>query len=240
MSLIHEALKKAEKKVGEKIHLPSSPQLFDVGRKQLLNKRTVILGSALLCAIIIALVVHFAGKSSKSTLPNAEVASDSIEDRQMKLAEADRLKKSAEVAYISGDLDRAWVGFSAAYQINRNDPEIINNLGVISKRRGNVAAAKRYYESALALRPEYTECLNNMALLDMDEGNFAEAEKKLSDALNIRPNDAEANFNMALVKERSGDKESAVLYYMNFLRNAREEKPTFLQEVRKHVIRMRE
>lgn len=240
MSLIHEALKKAEKKVNERVHLPAATRIFDTRKMKYLNKRTIMLGAVFACVLVIGLIVHLAGRPSGPALPSANGAANNVASLQMKQAEADRLKKSAEVAYISGDLDRAWVGFSAANQINKNDPEILNNLGLISKRRGNVASAKKYYESALALRPEYAEVLNNMAVLDMMEDKYADAEKKLTDALNICPNCAEVNFNMALCKERSGDNEAAILYYMNFLRNAKEEKPIFLEEVRKHVIAIQE
>jgi Tfp pilus assembly protein PilF len=240
MSLIHEALKKAEKKVDERVHLPATTRIFDVRRMRYLNKRTIVLGAVFVCVLVIGLIVHLAGRPSKPAQPSANGVANNVANLQMKRAEADRLKKSAEVAYISGDLDRAWVGFSAAHQISKKDPEILNNLGVISKRRGNVALAKQYYESALALRPEYAEVLNNMAMLDMMEDKYADAEKKLTDALNICSNCAEANFNMALCKERSGDKKGAILYYMNFLRNVKEEKPIFLEEVRKHVLSIQE
>ena len=240
MSLIHDALKKAEKKVDERVHLAATRRIFDAQRRKYLGKRTVVLGAVFACVLVIALIVHLAGRPSGPALPSAKEAADKVANLQMKQAEADRLKKSAEVAYISGDLDRAWVGFSAAHQINKNDPEILNNLGLIAKRRGNVASAKQYYQSAMALRPEYAEALNNMAVLDMMEDKYADAEKKLTDALNICPNCAEANFNMALCKERSGDKKVAILYYMNFLRNAKDEKPIFFEEVRKHVLAIQE
>ena len=241
VSLIHQALKKAEKPAEpKKKNIFSTPPSTDFKPKSNLNKRTIVLGVIVVCALGIALYLRLSGTSSKpAPTPKVPGAEDTA-SQQLSRAEATRLKDSAALAYRSGDLNQAWIGLNAAYQINKKDPEILNNLGFISKRRGNKVEARRYYEQALSLRPDYPECLNNIAVLDMEEGKDESAKERLTRALAINPHYADANFNMALISERMGDDEGAVKYYLTFLRNAQNANPTFLEEVRKHVVALQE
>lgn len=241
MSLIHEALKKAEKKTdgGAK---PSNGvmQSFDNATKKPLNVRTIGLIVVLAFVVIIALYLRLSGPSKKKVTVEEESPQTQVSAEQMSQVEVTRLKKSAHAAFASGDMNQAWAILTAANQITADDPEVLNNLGLVAKRRGDLEDAKKYYGRALKLKPDYPECINNLAVVEMDEGNYAQAKINLARALSLRPNFADASFNMALAYEQEGNLKEAVKYYMQFLRHARDVKPIFIEEVRKHVIQIEE
>lgn len=241
MSLIHEALKKAEKKPADEVHVPSVLPSFEPAEKKKLNTRTIGLIIVLALAVVLALYLRMTDPSKKKAeVVEEQTTQTKASAEQMSQVEVQRLKKSAHEAFSSGDMNQAWAILTAADQIKADDPEVLNNLGLVAKRRGELQEAKKFYDRALKLQPDYPECLNNLAVVEMDEGNFENAKKTLTRALAIRPNFADASFNMAVAYEREGNNKEAVRYYMQFLRNARNAKPTFIEEVRKHVIQIEE
>jgi Tfp pilus assembly protein PilF len=241
MSLVHDALRKAEKDA-ERDNPKSAhmPHLMGTEKNRVPNTRIILLVAFLLCAAGIAIDLNFfhdpnAPKSTKVSLSSADLSNNGI-----RKAEVTRLKEAAQSAYKSGDLDVAWVSLSAAHRISKDDPEVLNNLGVISKLKGNTEDAKRYYEQALKIQPHYPECLNNLAVVNMEEGNNEEAKQNLLRANSIDPHHAETNFNLALVNERLGKNNEAIEYYMAFLKNTKNSDPTFLEEIRRHVVDIQE
>lgn len=242
MSLIHEALKKAEKKPADEAKARSSlPSFEPAEEKKKVNVRTIGLIVVLVFAVILALYLRLSDTTKKKAKVAEEQTTQTMASaEQMSQVEVERLKKSAQEAFASGDMNQAWAILTAADQIKANDPEVLNNLGLVAKRRGDLQEAKKFYDRALKLQPDYPECLNNLAVVQMDEGNFESAEKTLKRALTIRPNFADASFNMAVAYEQEGNNKEAIEYYMQFLKNARNAKPTFIEEVRKHVIQIEE
>ena len=239
MSLIHEALKKAEKKPAkEKVPKGALPSL-EPTEKKALNVRTIGLIVVLAIAIVIALVIRLSGRSTeKEVALKGQAVSTQATASQMNQAEVKRLKKSANDSFAAGDMNQTWAILTAANQIKADDPEVLNNLGLVAKRRGELETAKEYYGRALKIKPDYPECLNNRAVVDMEEGTYANAKLNLARALALKPTFADASFNMALVHEREGNPKEAVRYYMQFLKHAQDARPTFLEEVRNHVIQI--
>lgn len=241
MSLIHEALKKAEKKTTDGAKTSNSVlQSFDPAKKKQANVRTIGLIVVLVVAIIIALYLRLSGPSKKTAESDDQSPQTQVSAAQMSQVEVTRLKKSADEAFASGDMNQAWAILTAANQITADDPEILNNLGLVAKRRGDIEEAKKYYDQALKLKPDYPECISNLAVVEMEEGNYAQAKLSLARALSLRPNFADASFNMAVAYEHEGNLKEAVKYYMQFLQHAQDVKPTFIEEVRKHVIQIEE
>ena len=241
MSLIHQALKKAEEHGSAAVPPVKSSYLFGIDKKKESSTRTIVLGALMVVALIFAVWVNFFyGKTPSSVSATATTPQAAQTGAQSASIEAVRLKTTAEEAYRAGDMDRAWATLSAAQQIAPSDQEVLNNMGLVAKEKGTVAEARGYFEKALVLKPDYPEALNNLAVLDMDAGNDVMAKDKLVRALTLRPDYPEANLNLAMILEREGANAEAVKHYLTFLRNAQDEKPLFLEDVRKHVIEIEE
>lgn len=63
----------------------------------------------------------------------------------------------------------------------------LNNLGVMSDKRGNKMLANRYYKNAIQLMPEDDDALLNLAQNYKDEGRLQDAISLCLDAIKISP-----------------------------------------------------
>ena len=134
MSLIHDALKKAQK--GKRAELGSGIASMEESTemtKKGIPKRTVILAVVLVIALVIFAYLRFKPKSA-DTASSAPVpkAAGSVED--MVKGDVGMLKERAIEAYRSGDMGAAWSNFSTAVNLDPQDPELWNNLGLVAKK----------------------------------------------------------------------------------------------------------
>lgn len=67
-----------------------------------------------------------------------------------------------------------------ATQKDPNNPELQYNLGVVAAESGDAETAKKYYQKAIELNPEYADAYNNMAVLILQsEQDIVEKMNKL-------------------------------------------------------------
>lgn len=256
MSLIHDALRKAQREATEKnavagttqVPTPSPGGTLPPGEVTLSgvnfeekgffqNKRNLVLVATLV------LVACFAFYRLMGSRQQAEAEKTAAGAEQKKTAsttkeEADKLKRLAVEAYRVADLDESWAKLTAASSITPNDSEIWNNLGVVLRKRGDFEGARKAFEKALELNPQQAEVLNNLAVLDIKANDFPSAQGRLSQALQLKPNYPEAVFHNALVSDLSGDNKKASEYYKQFLANAGTMPPHILDQVRDHIINL--
>ncbi len=219
MSLIHDALKKAQNK--ENVQIGAGLSAFQEpvgGKKTPSSKRTIVLAAVLFVALGFFAYKRFFSNSVEPSppIPSAGAPAGTAQGTQP-VGGADTMKKKSVDAFKSDDLDTAWASIVAAQQLAPNDPEVWNNSGLIARKRGDMDAARTAYQKALDLKPEYPEALNNMAVLEKDQGNAVKARELFEKALKIQPSYPEANFNLALLYDNSGDKTKAAEYYKRFL-----------------------
>lgn len=223
MSLIHDALKKAgeKEKNGEKKApvmgsglLSMENAAVNVGRG--IPKRTIILASVL--TVVIAIIVYTKLKP-KDEAPKSppKPSTQEIKGTEPETQDVGLLKKRAMEAYKMDDYQTSWNNYTAASKLAPADAEIWNNLGVVSKARGDSVEARHDYEKALELKPEYPEALANLAVVTMLEGNNTKAIELLTKALKLQPAYPEANLHMAVLYDRKGETEQASNYYHRFL-----------------------
>ncbi len=100
--------------------------------------------------------------------------------------------------YLStGDPERAEVAFRHALAFDPDFPEGENGLGLVSRTRDDLSAARRSFERAISLRPDFAEAHANLGELLLAEGHAGEAEDRLRAALAIDPDLSDARQNLA-------------------------------------------
>jgi predicted TPR repeat methyltransferase len=82
---------------------------------------------------------------------------------------------------------------------DRDDLSLLNQLGHLTKRLGELDRAMRVFEKAIALSPEDAETRNNFALVLFQRADFKAAESQLNIALQNKPDYQSALYNLALV-----------------------------------------
>lgn len=238
MSLIHDALKKAQDK--EQVPLGSGM----VGFQDPLEtpsaspkKRILFLVVLIVAAVgIFGYLKFWSSKEPKVAAPQTPATTTAAAPTAGQ--DVGTLKKGAVEAYNAEDLERAWNNLSAANRLDEKDPEVWNNMGIVSRKRGDLVKAREAYQKAIELRPEYPEALNNLAVLSLQAGDTAQASELLGKALKISPAYPEANFHMGLLLEQKGDKAKAIEYYKRFLQVGGGLPSSVVDQVRGHVVEM--
>lgn len=237
MSLIHEALKKAQ--VEAKAQLGSGLVSFQEpppGReKEPMNKRTIVLAGILVAALIFLVYTKFFGTKRDAAGTSATPA-PAVNLELLSETDVVKLKKRALDAYGAGDMDSAFATLTTAADLDKNDPEIWNNLGLVARKQGDAAKAREYYQKALELKQDYPEAMNNMAVLEMQSGNTAEAKSLLERAVKISPAYPEANLHLAILCDEDGDTHKAAEYYKRFLEVGKKFPSMVVDSVRDRVM----
>lgn len=134
-----------------------------------------------------------------------------------------RLSRTAggrRVACVTGVVAIALsVGLSANYVRQWKDSETLfrhviavapdnflahNNLGLVLKERGDIAAAQWHYEQALEVNPRYSQANNNLGLLKAEAGDLALARKYFARAVEGGSRPVAALHNLAKVEAALG------------------------------------
>lgn len=84
---------------------------------------------------------------------------------------------------IDHDLDEAERFNLEAYDYDEDDAVVLDNLGQIYYRKGDLERARRYLKRALERRPTQADSLYTLALIERDEGNWENAQHLLELAL---------------------------------------------------------
>ena len=87
------------------------------------------------------------------------------------------------------------------------------NLGVALKDAGDLDAARREWETALALKPDDAGAHAQLGTLAAVQGDLARAEAHYRAALRSDPGLAEAHFNLGRICERTGRSAEALAHY---------------------------
>ena len=77
------------------------------------------------------------------------------------------------------DLNGAKVAFEKANSLKANQPEVMNNLGVVELKQGNIAKAEEYFGSAAGVGSELD---NNLGVVAIYKGMYDEAIRKFGNS----------------------------------------------------------
>jgi tetratricopeptide (TPR) repeat protein len=78
-------------------------------------------------------------------------------------------------------------------------PNAWNNLGILSAREGNTAAAIEFFQRALQIDPAHLIALLNLGNAYRQRKEWGEAKKALQRAFDVGPNDPEVNYSLGMV-----------------------------------------
>lgn len=214
MSLIHEALKKAQREQGGS-QIPSGPQVNPIigNSKKPEPVRLIILGAVLAVSIGFLIYLRFlrAPQATQTpvpaplaTLPTPQGQNDvALRERALKFFEEKRFDESAIL----------WQQLTL---LTPTDGEVYNNLGLSYKKLGKTKEAMEAYAKALALNKDYPEALNNAGVLWMEQGDKQKAKIHFQQAVEKKPEYAEVHLNFGLLLEQEGNFGGALEHYRRF------------------------
>ena len=214
MSLIHEALKKAEQKEKPNIEASSLPQKSASPPPKKRGLRVYLL--LILLLLSIAGVGYF-----RFYKPHQEVISKAALAPQPSLLPQESSKEQlwleAEQIFSNQDWNRGLQVFQRLLLTDPTNPEVYNNLGMIYKKMGQTKEAYKQYENALAIKPDYPEALNNLGALLLADLRLGEAKQNFEKAIVLKSNYPEPFFNLGVILEAQGDHRGALKNYQQFL-----------------------
>ncbi|MBI4211153.1 MAG: tetratricopeptide repeat protein [Deltaproteobacteria bacterium] len=237
MSLIHDALKKAKEEAQKGGHAspPGMPASDEAGFKPPAMRTKLLIG-VLILAVGFLIVNKWSGKKEDSADALPPVA-PTPSPQNMVEAEAKKLSAQAMESYRQQDFDTAMAKLVVASNTFPSDPEVWNNLGVVMRKRGELAKAEEHFLKALTLKENHAEALNNLGSLKIQTNDLEKAKEYIDAALKQNNRYPEALFHRALIAEKESNMEMAINHYKQFLRAGVSSIPKEIQDqVREHLI----
>jgi tetratricopeptide (TPR) repeat protein len=122
----------------------------------------------------------------------------------------------------AGDAAAAETALRRARSLNRNSPDVHNNLGNVLKDQGKFGDAQESYRRALQLWPDYAEAHNNLGNILKDTGDLDQAVQSYRRAIRVKPDYAEAHVNLGTALQQLEALPEAVESYRKALELAPE------------------
>jgi putative PEP-CTERM system TPR-repeat lipoprotein len=97
----------------------------------------------------------------------------------------------------AGQLDRALAAVEALEKKQPQNPITFNLKGAVYLARNDIAAARKNFEQALALKPDYTEAAMNLAQVDLLDKNPDAARRRLQGVLDKNPKNVQVMIGLA-------------------------------------------
>ncbi len=123
--------------------------------------------------------------------------------------------------YQKGDLAGAKVAFEKANSVKANQPEVMNNLGVIALRSGDMAKAEEYFGAAAGAGAELD---NNLGVVAIYKGMYDEAVRYFGNSTSCNAALAKIlakNYDAALSTLNANTMEVGLKYYLKAIVGAR-------------------
>lgn len=138
-----------------------------------------------------------------------------------KPAESDSLTILALIQH--KEFDRALAAIAQLEKQQPNNPAVHNMRGVIALSRQDWAGARRNFDKAMSLDPDYFQAAANLAELDLREGKPNVARQRMDQLLKRNPENAQAMMVLADISARTGQERD----YRDWLEKARRAQPGY-------------
>lgn len=212
MSLIHEALKKAEQEKNPQGVRPRFPNpiIADGSRK---SRRLTLLVALLVISLGVLFYLRAIRQPAIAPTPTPlqPFGDFKIEENPI------LLKKQALQLYSEQKLSESLAAWEKLTLLLPTEAEVYNNMGLILKKLGKKEEALQSYNKALALKSDYPELLNNLGVLYLENGQRKEAKANLEQALGFKTDYPDPYLHLALLSEQEGNLTQALQHYQKFL-----------------------
>ena len=108
--------------------------------------------------------------------------------------------------------------FEKALSLDKNDPEILNYIGVIFYEKGWYNRAEKMYRQAITLDSKYIEAKSNLGILFNSLGNLEDAEQIFEEIIKMDNSYKSAFLNLGLVSNRLKKQEKAIYYLKHYIK----------------------
>ena len=249
MSIIHDALKKAEEfKAGKKSEDAGEPSpavkvAKPAVKKNQASPKVIIFVAVSFMGVIAAI---FFGRNTINTLMQkfkgnpvtaiTAIEASNINQDPVKIAETQALEQKSVDEKKQGETQKQLDEFASLFEKGNyeealksaeelihampTEPAVYNNYGVTLRKLGRNAAATEAYGKALALNPNYAEALNNMAAVYLTNHDYVKAKDLLLKALVVSPSYLDASVHLAIAYEKNDEIEKAKQQYQAFLQKS--------------------
>jgi len=246
MSIIHEALKKAQQKSETS---PPSSEIKDYSFTEsplFFKGRKIVIGSISLVGIsfIMAILFFLPGENDLGQTSFSESENPAPIEKNTKAVLFTPVLQNLSSGQNQSVLDKgismlesenlvqAEMYFLEAVALNPFSPEAHNGLGFLYKKQDRREKAGEHYREAIRLKPDYAEAFNNLGVLMDQTGEIQEAQILFQKALHLRPGYSDAHLNFAISLERAGFLEKAKKQYEQFLSYAPTEQAGLVEKIK--------
>jgi tetratricopeptide (TPR) repeat protein len=118
-------------------------------------------------------------------------------------------KALGNLYFMQGKPDDALKPYLRCVELNRDDFQVLNNLGSVFLELRQLEEAEKKFLQALALNPDYAHAYTNLGLTYLRQGRFDDALKNYRKALALQPDFAQAHNNLGNALMELGQIEKA-------------------------------
>lgn len=113
----------------------------------------------------------------------------------------------------NGNYRDALEAYRKAFELDRKNYIVLNNISGMLIRQGSFAEAVTYARQALDLRADYVPAMVNLGIAYMQGGKTADAEQVFRKALSLDSGNRSILLNLGILSERSNQYEQALQWY---------------------------
>lgn len=127
------------------------------------------------------------------------------------------------VSYMNeGNIQMAFVQFQKAYQLNPNNKEVLNSLGLVYFQLDEFEKAKEFYLKAVYVDPNFSEAYNNLGVLYISTKQFPDAVDSLKRALSnpLYQTPERAFYNLGIAYYRTGQFDLSINAYKDAIKRS--------------------
>lgn len=236
MSLLHNALKKAEREE-KSSHVEGEVFVDKEESKKTATHIYYIIGGFVVCLLLV-IAVRFLKKPSmppiakvpiRTAVPLADTPKSEIGIKSAELTgEAFALIQAGRYEEARGRLERVVL-------LEPRNSEAYNNLGYVLRRLGMNEKAFEQYQKALSIDPQCGECINNLGVLYMVNRNLSEAQNQFRKVIEMKPEYPDPYLHLGLLLEAQGDLVGAKANYLKFVDLAKGVSADLFLKVQKRI-----